>query len=117
MEYAGMSAVEALRVARAAGVAVMIDGEGLLLRADAEPPRAVLDALSRQKSAIISLPAVLMMAGQSRTGRASSMKYSACLVRARISRRALTLSTCSPNLARTLFRRPHARNGAGLSRL
>jgi len=46
MEYAGMSAVEALRVARAAGVAVMIDGEGLLLRADAEPPRAVLDALS-----------------------------------------------------------------------
>jgi hypothetical protein len=55
MEYAGMSAVEALRAARAAGVAVMIDGEGLLLRADAEPPRAVLDALSHQKSAIISL--------------------------------------------------------------
>jgi hypothetical protein len=50
-----MSAAEALRVAHAAGVTVMFDGEGLVLEANAEPPMAVLDALSRHKVAILAL--------------------------------------------------------------
>jgi hypothetical protein len=37
-----MSAAEALRVAHAAGVTVMFDGEGLVLEANTEPPMAVL---------------------------------------------------------------------------
>jgi hypothetical protein len=50
-----MSAAEALRVAHAAGVTVMLDGEGLVLEASAEPPQAVLDVLSRNKFAILEL--------------------------------------------------------------
>jgi hypothetical protein len=55
MEYADMTAVQALRAARAAGVAVSLKGEGLLLEATAEPPQAVLDALSRHKPDIVQL--------------------------------------------------------------
>jgi hypothetical protein len=50
-----MSAAEALRAAHAAGVTVMPDGENLVLEAKAEPPQAVLDALSRHKFAILAL--------------------------------------------------------------
>jgi hypothetical protein len=50
-----MSAAEALRAARAAGVMVMPDGESLVLEAKAEPPKAVLDALCRHKLAILAL--------------------------------------------------------------
>ena len=50
-----MSAAEALRAAHAAGVTVMFDGESLVLEANAEPPKAVLDALSRHKLAILAL--------------------------------------------------------------
>ena len=50
-----MSAAEALRVAHVAGVTVMFDGESLVLEASAEPPKAVLDALSRHKLAILAL--------------------------------------------------------------
>ena len=50
-----MSAVDALRIAHAAGVTVALDGESLFLEADVEPPRAVLDALSSHKVAIIGL--------------------------------------------------------------
>ena len=50
-----MSAAEALRAAQAVGVSVKLDGEGLLLEADREPPRAVVDALIRYKPAILHL--------------------------------------------------------------
>jgi hypothetical protein len=50
-----MSAAEALRAARTAGITVTLDGETLLLEATAEPPQAVLDALSRHKLAILDL--------------------------------------------------------------
>jgi hypothetical protein len=50
-----MSAAKALHAARAVGITVTLDGEGLLLEATAEPPQAVLDALSRHKLAILDL--------------------------------------------------------------
>ena len=50
-----MSAAEALRAARAAGITVVLDGEALLLEAEAEPPWALLDALLRHKQAILDL--------------------------------------------------------------
>jgi hypothetical protein len=50
-----MSAAEALRAARAAGVTVRSDGECLLLEANVEPPQAVLDVLVRHKHAILDL--------------------------------------------------------------
>jgi hypothetical protein len=42
-----ITAVEALRDAQAVGISVKLDGEGLVLEADREPPQAVLDALGR----------------------------------------------------------------------
>jgi hypothetical protein len=50
-----MSAAEALRAARAAGITVGLDGEDLLLEANAEPPQAVLDVLARHKLSILAL--------------------------------------------------------------
>ena len=50
-----MSAVEALKAARAAGVHLGIDGDGLVLEATSAPPTAVLDALSRHKAEIVAL--------------------------------------------------------------
>jgi hypothetical protein len=50
-----MSAAEALRVARAAGITVRLDGEDLLLEANAEPPQTVLDVLARHKLTILAL--------------------------------------------------------------
>jgi hypothetical protein len=50
-----MSAIEALRKSRAAGLGVAIDGEDLVLHGSAPPPAAVLDALSRYKTDIIML--------------------------------------------------------------
>jgi len=44
-----MSAAEALKSARAAGVSVTIDSDDLVLRASVPPPPAVLDGLSRHK--------------------------------------------------------------------
>jgi hypothetical protein len=55
LENLNMSAAEALRAARAAGVTVMPDGENLVLEAKAEPPRTVLDALAQHKRAIVAL--------------------------------------------------------------
>ena len=55
LEDADMSAADALRAAHAAGVTVMLDGEGLLLEANAEPPQAVLDVLARHKLSILAL--------------------------------------------------------------
>ena len=50
-----MSAVEALKVARAVGIRVRIDGEDLVLRAPAPPPTAVVEALSRHKADIVAM--------------------------------------------------------------
>jgi TubC N-terminal docking domain len=50
-----MSAVEALKAARAAGVELALDGDDLALKAASAPPAAVLDALSRHKAEIVAL--------------------------------------------------------------
>jgi hypothetical protein len=50
-----MSAVEALKAARAAGVELALDGNDLTLKAASAPSAAVLDALSRHKAEIMVL--------------------------------------------------------------
>ena len=50
-----MSAVPALRVARAAGIELGLDGDDLLLQAAAPPPASILDLLSANKPAIVAL--------------------------------------------------------------
>ncbi len=51
-----MSAAEALKAARdAAGIRIGIDGDALVLEADAAPPPAVLDLLSRHKAGVVAL--------------------------------------------------------------
>jgi hypothetical protein len=50
-----MSAAEALKAARDAGVQLGIDGDGLVLEASAPPPPAVVDLLSRHKAEITAL--------------------------------------------------------------
>jgi hypothetical protein len=50
-----VSAVEALRAARAAGVELRVNGETLVLEAAAPPPPEVIDILSRNKSALVAL--------------------------------------------------------------
>ena len=50
-----MSAVEALKAARAAGIQLGIDGDDLVLEAASAPPAAVLDVLRRHKAEIVAL--------------------------------------------------------------
>jgi hypothetical protein len=50
-----MSAVEALKAARAAGVRLRIDGDDLLLESPAPPEAAVIDLLSRHKAEVVAL--------------------------------------------------------------
>lgn len=50
-----MSAVHALKLARAAGIRIGIDGDALILDADAAPPPEVVDLLSRHKAQVIAL--------------------------------------------------------------
>jgi hypothetical protein len=50
-----MSAADALRAAHAAGITVRLDGDGILLEADAEPAQGLLDVLARNKVAIVDL--------------------------------------------------------------
>jgi hypothetical protein len=50
-----MSAVEALKAARAAGTQLGIDGDDQVLEASAPPPPAVIDLLSRHKAGIVAL--------------------------------------------------------------
>jgi hypothetical protein len=50
-----MNAVQALQLARSAGIQVKIDGEDLLLEALAPPSAAVLDLLSRHKTGILTM--------------------------------------------------------------
>jgi hypothetical protein len=50
-----MSAVEALKAARAAGIELALDGADLALSAASAPPAAVLDALTRHKAEVVVL--------------------------------------------------------------
>ena len=50
-----MSAGQAMRAARAAGIHLEVEGDDLLLEAPAPPPTAVLDALSRHKAEIVRI--------------------------------------------------------------
>jgi hypothetical protein len=50
-----MSADEALKTARAAGIHLRIEGDDLVLEADTPPSTAVIDLLSRYKAEIVSL--------------------------------------------------------------
>ena len=50
-----MSAIEALKAARAAGIEVSLDGDELVLEATAPPPTGVLDLLSSHKPDILAL--------------------------------------------------------------
>ncbi len=68
-----MSAVHALKLARAAGVRIGIEGDALTLDADAAPPSAVLDLLAHHKAHVIALLRPAAMAGRARTGGPSSM--------------------------------------------
>ncbi len=72
LEGAAMSAAEALKAARAAGIELGIDGDDLVLEASAPPPAAVLDLLSRHKAGIVALLRPARTAGRPRTGRPSS---------------------------------------------
>jgi hypothetical protein len=55
MEHAAVSAADALKQARAAGIRVGIDGDHLALEASAPPPGEVLDLLARYKADILTL--------------------------------------------------------------
>ena len=50
-----MSAADALKAARAAGIQLSVDGDDLVLEAASAPSAAVLDALSRHKAEIVAL--------------------------------------------------------------
>jgi hypothetical protein len=50
-----MSAVEAVKIARAAGIELTLDGNGLLLDAASEPPSSVIEELRRHKREIVEL--------------------------------------------------------------
>jgi hypothetical protein len=50
-----MSAVEALKTARAAGVQLSVDGDELVLEASVPPQAAVIDLLSRHKTEVVAL--------------------------------------------------------------
>jgi hypothetical protein len=50
-----MSALQALKAARDAGIRIGIDGDALTLEADAAPPPAVVDLLAQHKAGIIAL--------------------------------------------------------------
>jgi hypothetical protein len=49
-----LSAVEAFKAARAAGIELALDGDDLALSAASAPPAAVLDTLSRHKAEIVA---------------------------------------------------------------
>ena len=50
-----MTAPEALKAARSAGIKIGLDGDDLVLEASAPPPAAVIDALSRHKAGVVAL--------------------------------------------------------------
>ena len=50
-----MSAAEALKAARAAGIKLAIDGDDLLLEASASPPSAIREILTGHKTEIVAM--------------------------------------------------------------
>jgi hypothetical protein len=50
-----MSAADALKTARAAGLELEVDGDDLVLAASAPPSASILDMLSRHKAAVVAL--------------------------------------------------------------
>ncbi|MEC5325219.1 MULTISPECIES: hypothetical protein [unclassified Aurantimonas] len=50
-----MSAAQALKAARAAGIEIALDGDALVLAAPTAPPPAVLDLLAYHKAGIVAL--------------------------------------------------------------
>ena len=50
-----MSAIEALRMAHVAGVALSVDQDDLVLDAPSEPPAVVLDLLRQHKAGVVEL--------------------------------------------------------------
>jgi hypothetical protein len=50
-----MSAIKALKAARALGIVVQADGDDLMLAAAAAPPAAILDDLKQHKSEIVAI--------------------------------------------------------------
>lgn len=50
-----MSVFQALKIAREAGVRIGVDGDALTLDANAPPPPAMLDLLSRHKAEVLAL--------------------------------------------------------------
>ena len=50
-----MSAADALKAARVAGIELALDGDDLVLEASTAPPAAVFDALARHKAEIVAL--------------------------------------------------------------
>src|SRR5258705_10131171 len=50
-----MSAFQALKAARDAGIRIVIDGDAITLDADAAPPVAVLNLLSRHREGVVAL--------------------------------------------------------------
>jgi hypothetical protein len=50
-----MSAVQAIKVARAAGIELSVDGNGLLIDAASEPPVSVIEELRQHKLEIVKL--------------------------------------------------------------
>jgi hypothetical protein len=55
LEGEAVSAVEALKAARAAGVELRVNGEALVLEAAEPPPADVIDLLTRHKPALVAL--------------------------------------------------------------
>jgi hypothetical protein len=50
-----MSAAQALKAARAAGIRLDVEGDDLVLEACAEPPPVVLDLLLQHKAGVVAL--------------------------------------------------------------
>ena len=50
-----MSAADALKAARAAGIQLGVDGEDLVLEASVPPPAAVIDLLASHKAEVVAL--------------------------------------------------------------
>ena len=50
-----MSASEAIKAARDAGIEVGIDGDNLVLKAPAAPPATILNPLSRHKAEVVAV--------------------------------------------------------------
>lgn len=80
-----MSAIEALKAARAAGIELKIDGDDLLLEASAPPPGNVIDLVSCHKAELVALlrpaedPWLRGLSGRFRSSSAALRSYLGCV--------------------------------------